>query len=130
RRTYITATGFDLYNEQNGSGKAGAIGYFKENKNSARSDENYIRSTLNTKHYVGMGVNRSHNLVIGYDQYTTSLNGYNKAIQVDVDTGLLRLYTPFTAKDSSMEISLETRGDHRGDVGSIGYYSGPEKRQR
>src|SRR5699024_11082061 len=120
RRTYLSATGFNLFNGN--SNKAGAIGYFKPHSSLANDREDYIRDVTNSKHFIGMGANRTHRLVLGYNNVTNYLNGYDPALSIDGDTGMIRLYTPFTAKKSSMNISLESRDEHRGDIGTLGFY--------
>lgn len=91
RQTYVTPTGFDLYNGVGSSNKAGAIGYFKEHPNSANSIENYMRTTEGGQHFVGIGVNRSHSFAVGYNEYTTTPNGYDPALVVSGLTGNISL---------------------------------------
>lgn len=105
RRSYLTATGFDLYNGQGGSGKAGAIGYFKEHANSSTSSENYIHATRGSNHYVGMGANRNHELVLGYTQYTTTANGYYRALTVNGTDGSIRIFRDLYPGASNYKVS-------------------------
>src|SRR5699024_1600180 len=79
RRTYLTATGFDLYNA-GGSNKSGAIGYFKPTSAEARDEENIMLSSQGRKHTIGIAANASHDVALGYGGVNSRT--YNRALQV------------------------------------------------
>ncbi len=87
RRTFLSPTGFRLFNGVDGSNKSGAIGYFKSSQDldglSNPLKEDFMWQTQQ-RHAIGIGVNETHLLTLGY-QFPGAGNsdGYNPALTID-----------------------------------------------
>lgn len=123
RRSYLSATGFDLYNGQGGGGKAGVIGYFKEHADSANSSENFISlSSKGGNHYIGIAANPSHNIVLGHQKYTAISNRYFPSISINGVDGLIRIHEAISSAGSGYTMNVTAYDGNQGMYG-VGFTS-------
>ena len=116
------ATGFDLYNGSGGDNKAGAIGYFKEHIDSTGSSENFISSTKGSRHYLGIAVNPSHDIVLGYQKYTALVNRYYPSLSIDGNDGRIRIYEGISSSGSDYIMNVKAYDGEHGIYG-VGFDS-------
>lgn len=87
RRTFLSPTGFRLFNGVDGSNKSGAIGYFKSSQDleglANPLNEDFMWQTQ-LRHAIGIGVNETHLLTLGYQlPGAENADGYNPALTID-----------------------------------------------
>ena len=87
RRTFLSPTGFRLFNGVDGNNKSGAIGYFKSSQDldglANPLKEDFMWQTQQ-RHAIGIGVNETHLLTLGYQlPGAGNANGYNPALTID-----------------------------------------------
>lgn len=118
RRTYFTPTGMDLFNGQ--GSKAGAIGYFKANRdyvNGNYGDENIMWGDRQ-RHTIGVGVNYNHVLSLSYVSSSASIdNGYNDALTISPqDSGKVSIHTSLDMLSRPIENAYRLNFRHGGYI--------------
>lgn len=118
RRSHFNHTGVELFNGSGAYNKAGVIGYFKPSTDVADWGENVMNSTRagTPRHLLGIGVNSTHDLALGFNTQTSTDRVFNPALEIRGDTGDILIHKDLVAGNQGQGIKLRTQS-HRGDYG-------------